>query len=845
MTKILVFESEPAFAWELRTELGRLGCTVQIVDDGNAGLQSAANDRPDLILLSIELPRMNGFSVCNKLKKDPQLKDVPLIIMSSDSSEETFDQHRRLKTRAEDYVRKPIALGELVAHIKQLVPITAAIEPDSILIDDPVVFDDEVEDLGAPAEETEGQQPRKASATEVEIDDFLGGAFDRMIGDEEPKAIASAKKHPASLRPDPPTIPAPPPPPPPQPPIILAPMPPPPPPPPVVRSGGPDASTPARSPSVPPPPRTPRSAVSKGPVTTRSVPPASVPLGDVAALSSSSQDSIEELRLELSRNKDEITRLHLALDASRSNVQFLESRALEPQQDSDENVRLKHEIEELKSKLAVAAASAPARAGSSREFLDLRETLNKKDKEILSLRDQLTSKDKELLEVRDSALTLERDKADLSDRSAELERTCEDLAGKIEKLKEDRYILGMRAENFEGLTAKLEAKLLARDVEATARVEAIETSARARVTEVEEALEREKTAREEALSLLEETRRAVAEAEARVVEVAEQAARHQAEKERLSAENAALVEKHAHEKESLSAEHAALVEKHASEIRALTEAHAEQVDAAHESEIANLRQEHANESEQLAAAHAAELEAVRQDQHRALEKIKAEHAAAVAALTAAAEERLAARNREFAEEWVRGAAQLETLHGDALKQAEHDAAERVRAEVVEHYENKLRALESKHATDIETIRAERDRAIEELDAASRSAVQELDRYVIGLGADLQDTRIKLEDTEEQRAALSAEVVRLKSERASQVAQLERLENDLRASKEEVVSIGAEKDRFAAEAKASASRVARLRNRLEQDRLALEQTREALTQVATRLQELETRPLEED
>ncbi|HMY19130.1 MAG TPA: response regulator, partial [Polyangium sp.] len=95
MTKILVFESEPAFAWELRTELGRLGCTVQIVDDGNAGLQIAANDRPDLVLLSIELPRMNGFSICNKFKKDPHLRDVPLIIMSSDSSEETFEQHRR------------------------------------------------------------------------------------------------------------------------------------------------------------------------------------------------------------------------------------------------------------------------------------------------------------------------------------------------------------------------------------------------------------------------------------------------------------------------------------------------------------------------------------------------------------------------------------------------------------------------------------------------------------------------------------------------------------------------------------------------------------------------------
>src|ERR1700734_2630484 len=122
-TKVLVFESDAAFAGELRSELGKLGCSSQIVEDGNTGLQQAAAERPDLILLSIELPRMNGFSVCNKLKKDPALKDVPLIIMSSESSDETFDQHKKLRTRAEDYIHKPIAFGELLQHIRQFVPL--------------------------------------------------------------------------------------------------------------------------------------------------------------------------------------------------------------------------------------------------------------------------------------------------------------------------------------------------------------------------------------------------------------------------------------------------------------------------------------------------------------------------------------------------------------------------------------------------------------------------------------------------------------------------------------------------------------------------------------------------
>src|SRR5690349_2007216 len=176
MTKVLVFESDPSFAGELRTELGRLGAAVQVVDDGNYGLQVASADRPDLILLSIELPRMNGFSVCNKLKKDAQLKDVPLVIMSSESSEETFEQHRKLRTRAEDYVHKPLAFGELLQHIRVFVPLDAAgPESDAIVIDDVDMIDD-----GATVDVPPGGIPSSSQGAprpDAEIDEFIGGAF--------------------------------------------------------------------------------------------------------------------------------------------------------------------------------------------------------------------------------------------------------------------------------------------------------------------------------------------------------------------------------------------------------------------------------------------------------------------------------------------------------------------------------------------------------------------------------------------------------------------------------------------------------------------------------------------
>jgi DNA-binding response OmpR family regulator len=161
MPKVLIFESDAAFAQQLKDELQARACQVTVVDDASAGLQAAAAERPDLILLSVELPRMNGFSVCGKLKRDNNLKSVPLVIMSTDATEETFEQHRRLRTRAEEYVHKPISFAELQKHIVSYVTLDGAsglrasggldaggngASSDEVLIDDEVDFvDDEVE----------------------------------------------------------------------------------------------------------------------------------------------------------------------------------------------------------------------------------------------------------------------------------------------------------------------------------------------------------------------------------------------------------------------------------------------------------------------------------------------------------------------------------------------------------------------------------------------------------------------------------------------------------------------------------------------------------------------------
>src|SRR6188472_3910122 len=115
---ILLFESDPAFATEVRANFERLGATVDVASDGAAGLELASAHRPDLILLSIELPGMNGFLVCKKLKKQEGLENVPLFILSSEATEDVFEQHKKLRTRADDYIHKPIAFVDLFDRVK-------------------------------------------------------------------------------------------------------------------------------------------------------------------------------------------------------------------------------------------------------------------------------------------------------------------------------------------------------------------------------------------------------------------------------------------------------------------------------------------------------------------------------------------------------------------------------------------------------------------------------------------------------------------------------------------------------------------------------------------------------
>ena len=118
---VLLIESDPKFAREMSAALESRGFGVRTSSDGKEGVELARALRPDCVVLCVELPGLSGYSWCNRLKKDDVLKAIPLVITSSEATPETFEQHRKLKTRAEDYLIKPFQPTTLVERVGALV----------------------------------------------------------------------------------------------------------------------------------------------------------------------------------------------------------------------------------------------------------------------------------------------------------------------------------------------------------------------------------------------------------------------------------------------------------------------------------------------------------------------------------------------------------------------------------------------------------------------------------------------------------------------------------------------------------------------------------------------------
>src|SRR5262245_39022522 len=134
---VLIIDAEEDFANQLADTLRDEGIEPVLTGDGKVGLDLARINVPQAIVLCVELPRMSGYSICAKLKKDTALKNVALIITSAEATPETFEHHKKLKTRAEEYLKKPFAPAQLVRVLRQYMqfpaPGAAVREPEATI----------------------------------------------------------------------------------------------------------------------------------------------------------------------------------------------------------------------------------------------------------------------------------------------------------------------------------------------------------------------------------------------------------------------------------------------------------------------------------------------------------------------------------------------------------------------------------------------------------------------------------------------------------------------------------------------------------------------------------------
>jgi len=111
--KVLVIDDEKPIAEILKYNLENEGFSVLVAYDGEEALRLAFLEKPDIILLDIMLPRIDGFSVCKQIR---QKLDVPIIMLTARESE--IDKIMGLELGADDYVTKPFSVRELIARIK-------------------------------------------------------------------------------------------------------------------------------------------------------------------------------------------------------------------------------------------------------------------------------------------------------------------------------------------------------------------------------------------------------------------------------------------------------------------------------------------------------------------------------------------------------------------------------------------------------------------------------------------------------------------------------------------------------------------------------------------------------
>jgi DNA-binding response OmpR family regulator len=140
MSQILVVEDDPDIADLIRHYLEKSGHAVQVLGSGAAVLPRVRTERPELIVLDLMLPGLDGLMVCQALRADPLTAAIPIIMVTARGEE--ADRIAGLELGADDYVTKPFSAKELAARVGALLRRTQRVDaPGPVIIYGPITID--------------------------------------------------------------------------------------------------------------------------------------------------------------------------------------------------------------------------------------------------------------------------------------------------------------------------------------------------------------------------------------------------------------------------------------------------------------------------------------------------------------------------------------------------------------------------------------------------------------------------------------------------------------------------------------------------------------------------------
>ncbi|HVU53047.1 MAG TPA: response regulator [Polyangia bacterium] len=760
---LLCIEPDSATVDQIRRELQPYGFSIESIPNGDEAIEWGRSHKPALIILSVE-PRKVGYAICNKLKRSPSLREVPLVLISSEETLATFEQHKKLKSRADEYLLKPLDMKDVVAKLDALVGLGGKQKTDEMDVQeldmdaDIVIADDEdiaiiassddgdsEEDqalagvrTGAsgpqamPEEDTHGEHAAPVAADGEPASPFEGEKFDpetqaafaaleagtpegptggsdmvdlrnlwndddlpSAVGWEDQATVTTAVGKDQALPAD------------------------------ALRPEG-DAEADATVISDPDAYRTGETLGPElGPERMGSDAYATV---DAMGVEDIDVPQPEDVGVDVTSVGDRDGGVaSLGIPVVREDVRARELEAknaeLEARIHSLEGERqtLRRELEEARERFTQSATFS-----KEREFLGLREIINKKEKDILDLRDGMDAKEREILDYRDKVRELDRGRRDLEEKTLGFERSLVAANEKVAELALDRE---KSVEREKGLKARLdgaheELRKSHEEVDGLKKRIA-QDEARAR-TEID----RLRTEMESQVVELEEHQRAEIGklGEERALADASKDAAHQAELARLDA---------AHKAETETLQRRLLEEQATSGERLA-------------SEVNKLKREHEKAITSLRDEHAAQLASERQAYEALTEQKERDHRNEILGLGRRNEEELAAREerrqRDVAEQEARRVSELEAAEGrrrSELQARDEEHHARV-TELERRHLTEKTELAEKHRADYDAALARAARAEGELAARA----QELDqsyRRLAGLEADLDAARAELGD----------------------------------------------------------------------------------------------------